>query len=185
MKPVACLVALLAASSALAQESDLMMKEVVEIAGITYAVPTGWVVEEPKSSAMIRRLAQFRLPRAEGDDADGQLVAIQAGGSVEANLERWRAQFSSTDAEQAKGSTVEVEVAGIRATVLTVYGTYSVPPFLRKGDGPAEQPGQGMIGVVLETEPQMTFFKVTGGAATIEAHRAAVLELLASGRTGR
>ena len=37
--------------------------------------------------------AEFCLPRADGDDADGRLTISTAGGSVEANIDRWKGQF--------------------------------------------------------------------------------------------
>src|SRR5215468_7200472 len=57
------------------------------LGSLTISVPAGWVEQAPTSSM---RKAQFLLPRAPGDQADGELVVFYfgpgQGGSVEANI---------------------------------------------------------------------------------------------------
>ncbi len=48
---------------------------------------------------------EFAIPAAEGDKADGRFTIMAAGGSVDANIDRWYAQFSQPDG----GSTKEGE----------------------------------------------------------------------------
>ena len=73
---VLCVVTL---NMAAAQKSELKFK-----------VPPGWVEEERTSSM---RLAQYKLPKAEGDTEDASLVLYYfgqgQGGSVTANIDRW------------------------------------------------------------------------------------------------
>jgi hypothetical protein len=57
---------------------------------LSFEVPEGWQTK-PASSSFV--LAEFVLPKAEGDDADGRLTVSAAGGSIEANIDRWRDQF--------------------------------------------------------------------------------------------
>ena len=59
----------------------------------------GWNVVQRKS-AMIQ--AEFALPKAEGDVRDGRLTVVKAGGSIDANIRRWRHQF-----EELKEKPVE------------------------------------------------------------------------------
>src|ERR1700704_1901997 len=71
-----------AASSA--QTSQLPAGEV------HYKAPEGWVVEKPSSEM---RLAQYKLPKADGDSEDALLIVYYfgpgQGGTPEANIERW------------------------------------------------------------------------------------------------
>ncbi|MBC8871448.1 MAG: hypothetical protein H8E44_18650 [Planctomycetes bacterium] len=53
-----------------------------------------------RKSAMIQ--AEFALPKAEGDVRDGRLTVVKAGGSIDANIRRWRHQF-----EELKEKPVE------------------------------------------------------------------------------
>ncbi len=157
-----------------------LAQETVEVAGITFQVPEGWVVEEPASTSMMKRLAQMKLPRAEGDEADAELVALQAGGTVAANLERWRGMFQANEDEKKAWTEEKVDVDGTAATVVLLTGEYQVPPFMRREGDPETRKGHAMLGVVLETTP-LTFFRILGPRKTIEAHRAKVLEFLRSG----
>lgn len=56
--------------------------------GIRLTVPAGWE-EVPLKSDML--LAEYKL---EGDAGPGRLTLSTAGGGVEANISRWRGQFS-------------------------------------------------------------------------------------------
>ena len=157
--------------------------EPIAIAGIRFDLPEGWIVEEPKSvSAMLPRLAQFRLPRAEGDTKDGQLTAFHAamGGSVQANIDRWKGQFTGGPVEPVAPEIFQVD--GLRCTGVDFSGTYSVPPFMRKPNQPAAQEGRRMIGAILETPGNFPFIKVSGSIETIGLHRDAILAFLKSGR---
>ena len=154
--------------------------EPIAIAGLKFDLPSDWVVEEPKSlSPVIPRLAQVRLPRTEGEADDGQLIALHAMGSVEANIERWKKQFAGGAAPAAP----EVfEVDGLRCTVVDISGTFSVPPFARKEGQPSSRENQRMIGAILQSPERLTFFKATGSIDTIGKHRDAILAFLKSGR---
>lgn len=77
--------------------------------GFESEVPADWARHAP-SSAM--RLLQLDVPAAEGGEG-GQLVVYYfgpgQGGSLEANLERWKSQFTHPD-----GSAVEPVVTTLR-----------------------------------------------------------------------
>src|SRR6185436_295009 len=82
---LACLVTL--HDLAAAQKSELKFK-----------VPSGWV-EEERTSTM--RVAQYRLPKVEGDSEDASLVLYYfgqgQGGSTTANIDRWISQMKQAD----------------------------------------------------------------------------------------
>src|SRR5438876_8810802 len=63
-----------------------------------YKVPDGWVSAQPSSKM---RVAQFKLPKAEGDNEDGELVlyyfGANQGGTAEANIDRWISQIQQAD----------------------------------------------------------------------------------------
>jgi hypothetical protein len=59
---------------------------------LAWEAPVRWQLV-PNASPM--RLATYRVPRAPGDGVDAELSVTQAGGSVEANAERWIGQFDT------------------------------------------------------------------------------------------
>src|SRR3954468_23388940 len=86
-------------------------------------VPAGWVEQTPSSSM---RQAQFSLPKADGDTADGELVVFYfgpgQGGSVEANIDRWVGQIAEPDGSSSKdkAKTSKKVVSGFPVTIVDV-----------------------------------------------------------------
>ena len=65
----------------------------VELGEVRLTAPKGWVRKVPRSEVIA---AEFTLPRAEGDDADGRLTVSSVGGTLQENLDRWRQQFGES-----------------------------------------------------------------------------------------
>src|SRR6266404_2072893 len=101
-------------SSAQSSQGDLRFK-----------TPGGWLSETPSSSM---RVAQYRLPAAEGDSEAASLVVYYfgpgQGGSVEANLDRWISQILQADgsSSKSKARTETMTVNGMKTTLLDVSG---------------------------------------------------------------
>ncbi len=137
-------------------------------AGLKYTAPADWISEKPSSSM---RQAQFRLPRAEGDSQDGELVVFffqGGGGGVQANIDRWIGQFTKPDGSPANdvAKTTHKVSHGIPLTVVDVSGTYMAGSM---GMGGESKPKQGfrMLAAVAEAGNGPWFFKLTGPAKTI------------------
>jgi hypothetical protein len=130
--------------------------------GLTAALPEGWVEE---SSTSQFRLATLRLPRIEGDEADGELSVTAAGGTVEANIERWRGQFSEAPEPITRERTTP---GGIEVTLVEMAGTFSAGGM---GQPSTPQPGTRLLGAVAKIPgggEQLLFLKGWGPAATME-----------------
>jgi hypothetical protein len=93
---------------------------------VTGTVPAGWTPVPPGGMGGRFRLAQYRLPRAAGDPADPEVIVYYfgpgGGGTVPANLERWKGQFESPAGQAAK--TAERTRDGLRITTIDLHGTY-------------------------------------------------------------
>lgn len=142
----------------------------VELDAITLTAPAGWQQMPPSSSFVA---AEFALPRAEGDDADGRLTISTAGGTVEANIDRWKGQF---DAQAKQAPQEEIDVAGFKVTLVDLSGNFSDQrgPF-----APAvERPGYRMIAAIVPVEGQLHFIKATGPEKTIAAHADKIHEFI-------
>ena len=68
---------------------------------------------------------EFSLPPVAGDDGSGRLTVVGAGGSIEANIDRWIGQFSQPDgsATKDKAAVKKLKVAGCSVTLVDVTGT--------------------------------------------------------------
>ena len=136
---------------------------------LVFDLPSSWVSESPSSSM---RLAQYRLPRAEGDAEDGQLVIFYfggQGGATQANVDRWIGQFTAADgsslSEEARIS--EQQSNGLKLTQVDVSGTYHESRGPMMGQT-TPRPDYRMLAVVVEGPGGPWFLKLTGPRATVE-----------------
>lgn len=140
---------------------------------LSWKVPSRWKVV-PNASSM--RLATYRVPHAAGDSEDPEMAVSQAGGALDANVERWIGQFGPEAKATAKRTSRKV--AGLDVTVVEIAGTWSGGMGMNAKDGPAE--GWALLGVIVETPGMAHFFKLTGPEKSVRAARGEVDELVAS-----
>jgi hypothetical protein len=144
----------------------------MDLGAIRLTAPKTWVRKPPLVNFI---LAEFSLPRAEGDPADARLTVTIAGGTIDENVSRWRQQFGEKPEKEAKE---QVEVGGTRVSVVDFAGTY------HDQRGPmapaAECPGYRMLGAIFEAGGQMHFIKCSGPAKTVSAHAAEFRSFLES-----
>jgi hypothetical protein len=136
---------------------------------LRFQAPSGWVAERPTSSM---RVAQYQLPRAEGDAEDASLVVYYfgqgQGGSVEANLDRWINQIEQPDGRPSKekARTETITVNGLNVTLLDVTGTYRAE--MMPGGGVRQnKPNFRLRAAVIETPKGAYFVKLVGPEKTV------------------
>ena len=91
------------------------------------------------------------------------------GGSVQANIDRWKGQF----AEPANAKIAKRVVHGLPVTTIDVSGTYS-------GMGAAAKPGYRMLGAIIENPGGNVFLKFAGPVKTVAANQGKFEQLLGS-----
>jgi hypothetical protein len=138
---------------------------------IGWKAPVRWAVA-PNTSSM--RLATYRVPKAPGDSDDGELSIMQAGGTVEANADRWVGQFDPAGQKTAKRSTKNVGTLSV--TVVEVQGNYAGMGMGKQASGT----GWALLGAIVPTATMPYFFKLTGPAKTVAAARGEFDALVAS-----
>jgi hypothetical protein len=138
---------------------------------LEWKAPARWQVV-PNASTM--RIATYRVPRASGDAVDAELSITQAGGSAEANAQRWIGQFDQTGQKPARQTTRKV--GSLDVLVVEVQGTFSGG---MGGDGKA-QAGWALLGAIVSTSGLPHFFKLTGPAKTVLAARGEFDAMLAT-----
>jgi hypothetical protein len=138
--------------------------------GFSLASPAGWKQVPPKSGIVE---TEFEIPSA-GDLPAGRMTVMGAGGSVEANVDRWIGQFAQPDgsATKDKTTTKRLQIAGCTVTVVDIPGTYKDMPGGPFAGGKAvERPDYRMLAAIVETPAAGNYFlKFYGPAATVTQH---------------
>jgi hypothetical protein len=137
-----------------------------EAPAVTWKVPPGWQTA-PNPSAM--RIATYH-PAANTD-----VSVSRAGGSSDANIERWLGQFD--DAGQDKHT--EKVVRGLDVKLVEVSGTYAGGGMMPAAPSDPHR-GWALVGAVVETPGSHYFFKMVGPAAQVRSARASFDAMIAS-----
>jgi hypothetical protein len=134
-----------------------------EQTSLEWKAPARWQVV---ANASTMRLATYRVPRAPGDVEDAEMSITQAGGSVEANAQRWVGQFDAAGQKTAKLGTRKV--GALDVTIVWVQGNYSAGMTMDAGS----RSGWALLGAIVATPGMPHFFKLTGPAKSVAAARA-------------
>jgi hypothetical protein len=130
------------------------------------------------------RVAEYVVPRAEGDANDAECTVItfgpNQGGGVSDNVDRWVHQFNPLSGPPTKTTR---RVGGMTVTRVEVAGSYH--PMAMPGASPAMSTEQGarLIGAIVEAPSGLWFFKLTGPDATVRAAAPEIDALIDSART--
>jgi hypothetical protein len=138
---------------------------------LSLEAPTGWKRVQPKSN-MVE--TEFSIPAAEGDTASGRMTVMGAGGSVQANIDRWYGQFTQPDGSSTKdkASTKKLNVSGSAVTLVDVSGTFKDMPGGPFAGGQAiDRPNYRMLAAIVEVPDRGSYFlKFYGPSATVSAN---------------
>ncbi len=139
--------------------------QAVKAGTLALSVPGAWEQTQPSSSM---RAAQFRIPAAKGDTEDGEFVVFffgaGGGGGVNANLDRWIAQFEpggrTVDLVQGKSPKGDYIFA-------TITGTYNMPigPAMNGQSKPVAN--AQVLAAIVNTPDGAYFLKAWGGKKTM------------------
>jgi hypothetical protein len=134
-----------------------------------YKVPDGWMAAQPSSKM---RVAQFKLPKADGDNEDGELVlyyfGANQGGTPEANIDRWISQLQQADGSSSKdkAKTESLTVNGMKVATVDVSGRYTAE--MAPGSGKFyDNANYRLRAAVIETPKGNYFLKLVGPAKTV------------------
>lgn len=149
---------------------------------LRYKPPDGWVTEKPTSTM---RVAQYKLPKVEGDPEDALLVlyyfGASQGGAVQANIDRWIGQIEQPDGSSSKdkAKTDSMTVKGLKVTTVDVSGTFTAEMTPGSGDR-RNNADYRLRAAVIETPKGNYFAKLTGPSKTVAHWDAAFTEYLNS-----
>ena len=129
---------------------------------ISMMAPADWEKKKPR----VRILDyEFAASAKDAEKADGRITIMGAGGTIKANIDRWRTQQFTKISEQ---KVKERKVGETKLHTVDISGTYldRAGPFTR--DAGKELQGYRMLAVIIETEGKGNYFvKFYGPAKTV------------------
>lgn len=131
-------------------------------------MPDKW--QSVSNTSAIRK-ATYAIPQADGDTDATQLTVTTAGGAVEANIERWQGQFKYPDLKRSN-----MDAHGIKITFVEVRGSFMES----MGAAGTPKPKYVLLGAIAETQPELTFFKMTGPEKSVDAAKGDFFKLVSS-----
>jgi hypothetical protein len=137
--------------------------------GVSWTVPAGW---EPGPEHQMR-IATYRIHAIAGDPEDAECAVYffgtGQGGTVEANLDRWKSQFTGPNRQSPVPAEIEKRViGGLKVSTLAVSGTYGGAGGMM-GQAPSTKPNYRMRAAIIEAPEGLVFFKLTGPLNTVAA----------------
>jgi hypothetical protein len=159
------------ASSMLITATAILPAETV--AGLTWTPPAGWT----SKAATQMRAATYVL--AENAECVVYFFGAGQGGSVEANVDRWKGQFTTPDGKPAQAKITKITVHNLPVTTIEVSGQYSgMGGPMAKTQSVAS--GFRLLGAIVEGPGGNVFLKFTGPAALVAQNEVKFKQLLDS-----
>jgi hypothetical protein len=152
----------------------------IAIAGDAFklSVPASWVTKKPRTMIVEH---EFAVPAAKGDELDGRVTMMSAGGGVEANVARWYDQFKQPDGGSTKerAKVKKLDIAGQKVTLVDISGTYNDRPApMAPG---VERANYRMLGAIVVTKKSGNYFiKFYGPQKTVTDHEEGFVKMLDS-----
>jgi len=139
------------------------------------SVPAKWAPRAPASSM---RLAEYVVPA----DAQGSAEVVVyffgkgQGGNVDANLTRWKAQFSTSDGSPVPETIVRDSTGAFPITFAEYRGNYRRG--IGTGSADSVRAGQTLIAGIAETPRGTLFIQLFGNAARVAEEKPAFLQFV-------
>lgn len=166
--------------TAAAEEKPSAKDTVITLADgqIQLNAPKQWQNKKPRTRIVDYELA---IPAVEGNDNDGRVTVMGAGGSIKDNIGRWIGQFTQPDGKPTRDRAVVemTKVAGQEVHTVDISGTFNEQfgPF-----APAKvRENYRMLGAIIVTDGLGQYFvKAYGPRETMAANEKLFSEMIKS-----
>lgn len=149
------------------------------VAGLKWTAPPGWKNEGSRPM----RAATYIIPPAPGDHDTAECAVYffgaGQGGSVDANIQRWKGQFHEAGGKPASAQVRTSTVHGLKVTTIDTSGEYAGMGGPMGQPQPA-RPAYRLLGAIVEGPGGNVFVKFTGPTKTIAANQAKFKSLIES-----
>ena len=141
----------------------------VDFEDMHWSAPKSWVSKDT-SGGMVKVIAEFKLPRTEGDASDARLTVTMVNGTdelIDLNIKRWRNQFGGKPENELKE---QFDVAGVKTNLVDLAGTFKESAAPMMPNAPTiERTGYRMLGVLMLRKDALIVIKAIGPAKTMAA----------------
>jgi len=141
--------------------------------------PVNWKTVKPENGIVEH---EFSVPPAEGDEISGRVTVMGAGGTVDANIQRWFGQFTQPDgsATKDKAKVKKSQVAGEEVHWIDISGTFSDKRGPFNPAPAAERPKYRMLAAIISSKKHGNYFvKFYGPERTVTENEKAFVEMIA------
>jgi hypothetical protein len=148
---------------------------------LALTAPAEWEKTKPKTRIVEH---EFSVKSAKGDTELGRMTVMGAGGSVDANIDRWIGQFSQPDGSKTKdkAKTEKKTIGGQEVHLVDISGTYKDTPGGPFAGGKAvDRPDYRMLAAIVVTPKSGSYFlKFYGPAKTVAENEKAFKTMIDS-----
>jgi hypothetical protein len=148
------------------------------VAGLRWIAPTGWKSEGSRPM----RAATYTIAPASGDHETSECAVYffgaGQGGSVQANLDRWKDQVHAPGGKPAEAQIQKRNIHGLSVTTIDSSGDYSGMGGPMGGAPVAK--GYRLIGAIVEGPGGNVFIKFAGPSKTVAQNQPKFEQMLAS-----
>jgi hypothetical protein len=163
------------ASMSFAQEAT---KFTVAEGKLEFKAPASWTKKTPKVRIIE---VEYEIPAAKGDELAGRMTVMGAGGTVEANIDRWVGQFDQPDGGDTKAKIEKLKVSGQDVQWVDLSGTYKDNPAPFAGGKSVLRENYRMLAAIVQTKESGNYFlKFYGPKATVTENEKAFRDLIDS-----
>ena len=147
----------------------------VLLGSMSLTAPEDWVRKQVRPSPMVEKIAEFTLPRADGDTADGRLTVTAVGGSIDDLMGYWKRQFTGEPKVEPQET---LDVAGTKVVLISLVGNYSDQHAMKPVEG--EFPKRRVRVAVMNVGGRQYIVKGTGPEKTMDRHKDAFTAFIKS-----
>jgi hypothetical protein len=152
------------AAIALLSSSAIAQSPTVSLLDYRTTVPSGWSARTPSSSS---RLAEYTA--AGGVEVVVYFFGKGSGGNVQANLTRWKGQFSTPDSSPVQETITRDSTGVFPITFAEYHGTYRRG--IGAGSADSVKTGQALLAAIAETPRGTMFVQMFGPSAAVVGQR--------------
>jgi hypothetical protein len=154
-------------------------KQTIDAKGLKFEAPASWKSTPPTRQM---RAAEIKVAPLEGDDFAAELVVFVFPGGVgpvQANIDRWKKQFTDKDGNLAKIEDKKVKGKNVEVTRVETSGHYTPSQFPGLAKEP-ERDAARLLGGIVVTDKVTYVIKMVGPDKTMAKIRPEFDALLAS-----
>ena len=159
------LIALLLAAAPTASAEEAAASATITAGDFEFALPTPWA-DSGNTRPMVKAIAVWTDPDGTHEPIDAAFYHFGEGqgGTVQANVDRWKGQFQGEVEEDYE----DLDLDGQRVTIVHLRGTYMDGPMF---GNKTPKDGHAMLGAIIESAGGHVFIKATAPEEAIAACR--------------